>query len=223
MYRDMEKATKVAFCIGRIEQALPFPKARNPSYKVQVFFGDKIGMRWTSAQLPKTYPDAAKLVGRQVLGIVNFPRKNIAGFQSEFLLTGLPGKEDHQVRAVHFFGTQPEPGTVLYGWQEATEQLITWDDFTQAGCQAGQWVDYDAEKKVVKVRVSGDEGAVVEIRLSGPLTVVPKVGDKVLVFPNDSGSSWSLMCYNASKSAEIGLVPLGVDDQDQVTIGSALY
>ncbi|MBC2667146.1 tRNA-binding protein [Novosphingobium flavum] len=76
---------KVDIRIGTIVDVQPFPRARNPSYKVQVDFGD-LGTRWSSAQIASYAPEA--LIGKQVSCIVNFAPRNIAGFQSEILILG---------------------------------------------------------------------------------------------------------------------------------------
>ena len=65
-----------------------FPRARNPSYKVRVDFGEAIGERWSSAQITNYAKE--ELVGRQVIAVVNFAPRNIAGFLSECLILGAP-------------------------------------------------------------------------------------------------------------------------------------
>ncbi|MBE2183590.1 MAG: tRNA-binding protein [Anaerolineae bacterium] len=82
-YDDFDR---VDIRVGEIVAVEDFPRARNPSYKVQVFFGDEIGSRWSSAQIT-SYPKA-ELIGRQVVAVVNFAPKNIAGFMSECLILG---------------------------------------------------------------------------------------------------------------------------------------
>lgn len=73
--------------VGTIVAVDNFPEARNPAYKVTVDFGPEIGTKTSSAQITKLYtPD--ELVGRQIVGVVNFPKKQIGPFMSEFLLTG---------------------------------------------------------------------------------------------------------------------------------------
>jgi tRNA-binding protein len=90
---------RVDMRIGRILEALPFPEARNPSYKLRIDFGTELGERVSAAQLPATYPDPAALVGRLVVAVVNFPPRRIAGFASEVLLLGAMGEGDqsHEV------------------------------------------------------------------------------------------------------------------------------
>jgi len=73
--------------IGRVVAAEGFPAARKPAYRLTVDFGPA-GVRRSSAQLPATYPDPARLVGRLVVCVVNFAPKRIAGFASEVLVLG---------------------------------------------------------------------------------------------------------------------------------------
>ena len=77
---------KVALRAGTVLQVLDFPEARKPAYKLQVDFGD-YGIRWSSAQITKHYTKE-ELIGRQIIGVTNFPKKQIANFMSEFLVTG---------------------------------------------------------------------------------------------------------------------------------------
>lgn len=90
---------RVEMRVGRIVQARPFPEARKPSYQLRIDFGAAIGERVSSAQLTRTYPDPAALVGRQVVAVVNFPPRRIAGFASEVLVLGAMGEaeDDGQV------------------------------------------------------------------------------------------------------------------------------
>lgn len=77
---------KVELRVGTILEVLDFPQARKSAYKVKVDFGS-FGVKWTSAQITKHYTKD-DLVGRQIVGVINFPKKQIATFMSEFLLTG---------------------------------------------------------------------------------------------------------------------------------------
>ena len=73
----------------------PFEKARKPAYKLWIDFGE-LGVRKTSAQVTRHY-DAAALVGRQVVAVVNFPSKQIADFMSEVLVLGVPDADGEVV------------------------------------------------------------------------------------------------------------------------------
>ena len=82
-WNDFEK---VELRVGTIREVLDFPQARKPAYKVKADFGE-FGTRWSSAQITKHYTKE-ELIGRQIVGVLNFPKKQIATFMSEFLLTG---------------------------------------------------------------------------------------------------------------------------------------
>lgn len=79
---------------GRIVAVEPFPKARNPSWKVHVDLGS-LGRKWSSAQI--TNYTAEELIGTMVVCVVNFPPRNIAGFQSEVLILGAPDKDNRVI------------------------------------------------------------------------------------------------------------------------------
>jgi tRNA-binding protein len=83
---------KVDMRVGRILEALPFPEARNPSYRLRIDLGPELGERVSAAQLTVTYPEPFALVGRLVVAVVNFPPRRIAGLASEVLLLGAMGE-----------------------------------------------------------------------------------------------------------------------------------
>ena len=84
---DWAAFAKVELRVGRVLEAAPFPEARKPAYILHVDFGPEIGIRKASAQITKLYA-AAELVGRLVVAVVNFPKKQVGPIQSECLVTG---------------------------------------------------------------------------------------------------------------------------------------
>jgi tRNA-binding protein len=79
--------TKVELRVGRVLQAEVFKEARNPAYKLLVDFGPELGQRKSSAQITVHY-QPEELVGRLVVAVVNFPKKQIGPLMSECLVTG---------------------------------------------------------------------------------------------------------------------------------------
>lgn len=94
-WADFEKVLMVAGTVTRVEA---FPEARKPAWKVWADFGP-YGERKTSAQIAQLY-SAEELLGRQIVGVINFPEKQIGPFRSQFLLTGFPTEEGVVITAI---------------------------------------------------------------------------------------------------------------------------
>ena len=90
---------KVELRVGTITDVEEFPEARRPAWKLTVDFGSEVGSKRASAQITDLY-DADNLVGKQVVGVVNFPRKQIGPFMSECLVTGFVTADGPVVLAV---------------------------------------------------------------------------------------------------------------------------
>lgn len=84
---------KVEMRVGTILEVQDFPEARIPAYQIKVDFGNTIGIRKTSAQITLRYKKE-DLLNRQVVAVVNFPKKQIANFMSECLILGAVGKDN---------------------------------------------------------------------------------------------------------------------------------
>jgi tRNA-binding protein len=84
---------KVEMRVGTILEVNDFPEARKPAYQLTIDFGSEIGIRKTSAQITKRYQKEA-LINRQVVAVVNFPKKQIGKFMSECLVLGSVGEDN---------------------------------------------------------------------------------------------------------------------------------
>jgi len=87
MQISYEEFRKIEMRVGRVLEVEDFPAARDPSYRLKIDFGKEVGVKTSIAQI--TVHDKAELLGYAVIGVVNFPPKRIAGFDSEVLTLGV--------------------------------------------------------------------------------------------------------------------------------------
>lgn len=107
---DFEDFQRVEMATGTIVEAWPNEKARAPAYVLRIDFGAHYGERMSSAQITRNYtPD--DLVGRQVVAVMNFPPKRVAGVKSEVLVLGATSREHGIVLLEPSFGV--ENGAVI--------------------------------------------------------------------------------------------------------------
>lgn len=88
-----EEFEKTEMRVGTITKVNDFPEARKPAYQLVIDFGETIGIRKSSAQITKRYTKE-QLTGRQIVAVVNFPKKQIGKFMSECLVLGAMGADN---------------------------------------------------------------------------------------------------------------------------------
>lgn len=93
LWADFEK---VEMRIGTIITVADFPEAHKPAYQITIDFGSDIGIRKSSAQITKRY-QKEDLIGKQIVAVVNFPKKQIGKFSSECLILGSVGDDNDVV------------------------------------------------------------------------------------------------------------------------------
>lgn len=87
---------KIDVRVGTVVEALPFPEARKPAFRLKIDFGREIGIKKSSAQITRHYT-IDDLVGRQVAAVVNFPPRQIGTLMSEVLVLGFPDDDGEVV------------------------------------------------------------------------------------------------------------------------------
>ncbi len=88
----IEDFQKLDIRVGKIIEVNDFPEARKPAYKLKIYFGAEVGVKNSSVQIVSLYKKE-ELVGKLVLGVVNFPPRKIGPFESEVLTLGVPDKD----------------------------------------------------------------------------------------------------------------------------------
>jgi tRNA-binding protein len=87
---------KIDIRVGKILEVQDFPEARKPAFKLTIDFGSEIGVKKSSAQITKYYKKE-DLIGKLILGVVNFPPRQIGPFVSEVLTLGVPDENNEVV------------------------------------------------------------------------------------------------------------------------------
>lgn len=95
-FEDFEK---VDIRVGKIIKVEDFPEAKKPAYKMQIDFGPEIGIKKSCGRYPQNYKKE-EILGRQVLGVVNFPPRQIGPAVSEVLIIGLPDQNGEAILIV---------------------------------------------------------------------------------------------------------------------------
>lgn len=95
----VEDFFRVDIRVGRVIRAEPFPKARKPAYKLWIDFGE-LGVKKSSAQITAMYTPG-ELIGKSIIGVTNFPPRQIANFTSDVLVLGVPVGTDNRVVLLH--------------------------------------------------------------------------------------------------------------------------
>ncbi len=84
---------KIKMCVGTIVEAALNPKAKKPAYILSIDFGPELGVKLSSAQITAAHPDPGELIGTQVVAVMNFEPKRVAGVKSEVLVLAAVGSD----------------------------------------------------------------------------------------------------------------------------------
>ena len=101
MELSWQEFSKVEMRVGTVLDAVEFPEARVPAYQLRIDFGNEIGIKKTSAQITTRYK-CNDLIGKQVVAVVNFPKKQIGHFMSECLVLGAVSGKDVTLLSPNF-------------------------------------------------------------------------------------------------------------------------
>lgn len=138
--------------VGRILEATLFARARRPAYKLRIDFGPILGTRQSSAQITFGYPDPDVLGGQQVVAVVNFAPRNVAGFMSQVLVTGFYADETRVLLLHPSDGNIPE-GTRLGLFDQDKEtleaEIIPFNVFMEAQIVMGRVLETNKEIAVI--------------------------------------------------------------------------
>lgn len=88
-----EEFERVEMRVGTIIEVVDFPEARKPAFQLTIDFGSELGIKKSSAQITKRY-SKEELIGKQIIAVVNFPKKQIGPFMSECLVLGSVGGDN---------------------------------------------------------------------------------------------------------------------------------
>jgi len=105
---NIEDFIKLDIRVGKVMSAEDFPEARKPAYKLSINFGEEIGVKRSSVQITQNYKKE-ELLGKLILGVVNFPPRQVGPFMSEVLTLGVPDENGNVVLV------EPERGVAIGG------------------------------------------------------------------------------------------------------------